>query len=112
MLLSPLQWILWIVVAFAQIALAIRMIISQSLKQWPSLFFFILTLSLKDVMRIANALTWRSAWFDFYFYWSCSLVAEALEVWMIIQIAQKMLATSVLARRIVSRAIVLMAAIS
>jgi hypothetical protein len=109
---SVMQWALWLVVAVFQFGVVIRMILSGAWRRWPSLFSFLLILTIKDVVRITNVLTVRNLWTDFSIYWIASLIAQLLEVWIIIQIGQTMLGVSTSTHRVISRAVVAMAAIS
>jgi hypothetical protein len=110
--LSFFEWMLWLAVAVAQFGVAFRMLISGAWRRWPSLFLFVLVLAIKDIARIANAITLQNSWVDFSVYWSASLIAELLEVWIIVQIAQWMFGISVWAIRLISRAVIGIAAIS
>lgn len=112
MLFSVMQWALWLIVAAFQIGVVIRMILSGAWRRWPSLFSFLLVLAIEDAVRIANALTARNQWTDFYIYWVASLIAEILELWIIVQIGRTMLGVSTWTRRVVSHGVVAMAAIS
>jgi hypothetical protein len=109
---SVMQRALWLVVAVFQFGVVIRMILSGAWRRWPSLFSFLLVLAIKDAVRIANALTAQNQWTDFYVYWTASLIAEILEVWIIVQIGQTMLGVCTWTRRVVSHGVVALAAIS
>jgi hypothetical protein len=109
--LSPAQWFLWFEVAGLELFVAIHMVSCGAWRRWASLFFFLAVLTLKDSIRLANALTAHNSFVDFYVYWSASLVAELLEVWIIVQIAQQMLGISPAVRRAIARTVVGMAAI-
>jgi hypothetical protein len=106
------QWIMWVVVSVAQFGVVMRMAQSGAWRRWLSLFLFLLILTIRDAARIGNALTMHSPCTDFYVYWVASLIAELLEIGIIVQIAQTMLGVSTWARRIISRGVILMAAIS
>jgi hypothetical protein len=109
---SVMQWALWLVVAFFEFGVVARMTLSGAWRRWPSLFSFLLILTIKDAVRIANALTAQNQWTDFYVYWTGSLIAEILEVWIIVQIGQTMLGVCTWTRRVVSHSVVALAAIS
>ena len=106
------QWIVWVAVSVGQFGVVTRMVFSGAWRRWPSLFWFLLILTIKDAIRIANVLTLKNPWTDFYVYWVASLIAEMFEVWIIVQIAHAMMGISIWARRILTRGIVLIAVIS
>ena len=113
MSLPPMQWVTWIAVTVAEIAVCLQIgLRADRRRRWASLFAFLLVLSLKDITRICNALVIHNAFADFYNYWAMSCAAEVCEVWIILQIAQKMFGITVLARKLIARSVTLMAVIS
>jgi hypothetical protein len=109
---SVMQWALWLVVAAFEFGVVVRMTLSGAWRRWPSLFSFLLILTIKDAVRIVNALTAQNQWTDFYVYWTASLIAEVLEMWIIVKIGQTMLGVCTWTRRVVSHGVVALAAIS
>lgn len=105
------QWILWIAVLFGQIALVAQMLLAHSWRRWPALFSFLSVLAAKDIIRVANALTARNPFIDFWTFWTASFVAEAVEVWLIVEIAWAAAGISRRVRVAVANCIVLMAAV-
>ena len=84
--LSPATWCLWMTSAFLQCALIALMVHRGAWRKWPSLFAFLITLSLRDGILLADLLVWKSCFLYFWGFMWTSLVAAAIEVWMICQI--------------------------
>lgn len=110
--LAPLQWTLWLAVLVGQIALAVRMIAAGSWRRWPSLFCFITILSCKDAVRVANAVTARNPYVDFWTFWLASFAAEIVEVWIMVEITNAAVGISRVVRAILTNGIVAIAATS
>jgi hypothetical protein len=89
--LNSFSWVLWIVVIVSQPVVVFLMVKSGAWRRWTSMFAFVCLLSLQSfaLLYVSVALpdTDFRALLYFWIYWSLALVCEAIQIWMIVQIA-------------------------
>lgn len=110
--MNAFSWYVWGAVILGQGALATWMVVRGSWRQWPSLFSFLFILCVRDVIRVAASTLWPSPGIEFYTYWWASLVAECLEVWMIVQIGLELAGVFPWLRRVIANGLPALAALT
>lgn len=101
--LSLFSWSIWIAAIGLQPALALIMMRGGFWKRWPSLFALVLWLTVKSLALFAIS-QWMAdsdlrPLLYFWVYWAAELIAELLEVWVIIQICIDLIGISAKLRR-------------
>jgi hypothetical protein len=103
--LSPLTWYIWFAVILAQSVAAAWIAATGSWRRWPSLLSFLLVLSARDMLRLADYLVWQSPALEFWSYWWASLAAELAEVWIVLQITLELAGATPRLRRTIVQAV-------
>jgi hypothetical protein len=101
--MSPFSWVIWVAIIGAQFFLFAIFVKFKSWRPWPSLFFFVslksaLSAGLLLVMLFVQDPDLRPALY-FYLYWIGSLITQAIEIWIVVQLSHELAGLSASMRR-------------
>jgi hypothetical protein len=101
--MNPVSWCIWVAVIAAQCTVAVILVRSRQWRVWASVFSFVafesaLSLGLLGIRLFMADTDLRAATY-FYTYWSGAVIAQAFEIWIIVQLCGALIGVSKSIRR-------------